>query len=81
MSKGKEKLQALQFRRKGESITDIANKLNVSKGVVSLWCQEIVLTTSQKKKLKKKQNEAGHSGRMLGAHMNMQKRLDAILRE
>jgi Homeodomain-like domain len=80
MSKSKEKLLALQLRRRGESIKDIAKKLNVSRGSVSLWCQEILLTSTQKQKLKKKQIAAGHAGRMQGAEMNKKKRLDAISR-
>lgn len=54
MAKVKEKQQVLLLRRKGESIKDIAKKLYVSKGSVSLWCQEIVLTPKQATVLKKK---------------------------
>jgi len=50
----------------------------VSKGSVSLWCQEIILTKKQAALLKKKQVDAGNVGRILGAKMNKQKRLDAI---
>jgi Homeodomain-like domain len=80
MSKSTEKLLALQLRRKGESIKDIAKRLKVSRGSVSLWCQEVALTPAQRQRLKKKQIAAGQPGRVQGAQMNKQKRLDAISR-
>lgn len=79
MAKTKEKARALQLRRKGWSIKDIAAELSVSKGSVSLWCQEIVLTKKQAAFLKKKQVDAGNAGRIMGAEMNKKKRLDAIM--
>jgi len=75
-----EKQKALQLRRRGLSIKDIASKLGVSKGSVSLWCQEITLTARQVAVLKKIQIEAGNAGRIIGAEINKQKRLDAIAR-
>jgi len=78
MAKVKEKQLAIKLRRQGKSIKDIADILAVSKGSVSLWCQEIILTKKQAALLKKKQVDAGNVGRILGAKMNKQKRLDAI---
>lgn len=78
MSKVKEKQQALIMRRNGESIKEIAKALGVSKGSVSLWCQEIELTIQQKRRLKEKQIQAGAYGREIGAKSNKKKRLNAI---
>ncbi len=78
MSKSKEKLEALLLRRKGFSIKDIAKKLQVSPGSVSLWCQEVKLTQSQQAILKRKQHLAGQHGRQMGADMNKAKRVKAL---
>jgi len=78
MAKTKEKVRALELRRQGKSIKDIADELGVSKGSVSLWCQDIFLTKKQAALLKKKQIDAGDAGRIIGAQMNKEKRLSAI---
>lgn len=78
MAKGIEKLQALKMRREGMSIKAIAKVLEVTKGSVSGWCENIQLSPSQQQKLKEKQIKAGHAGRMKGAEMNRQKRLTQI---
>lgn len=49
--KSKEKNDARELRFQGISIKEIAKKLNVSKGTVSLWVRDIVLNTEQKKEL------------------------------
>jgi hypothetical protein len=79
MSKSTEKLAALALRRKGESIKDIAKKLQVSPGSVSLWCQSIALTKKQEAILRAKQTTAGLRGRQMGADMNKAKRIIAML--
>jgi len=79
MSKSTEKLAALALRRKGESIKDIAKKLQVSSGSVSLWCQSITLTKKQEAILRAKQTTAGQHGRQMGADMNKAKRMTALL--
>lgn len=78
MSKSTEKLAALALRRKGESIKDIAKKLQVSPGSVSLWCQSITLTKKQEAILRAKQTSAGQRGRQMGADMNKAKRSAAL---
>src|SRR3989344_8733107 len=78
MAKSVEKLRALKLRRKGASMRSIAERLGVSKGSVSLWCRDIVLTDSQKLALQESQINAGHRGRIMGAMKNKQKRLDAM---
>ena len=52
--KKEEKTQAREMRKKGEAISDIAEKLNVSKGSVSLWVRDIKLQKAQKEQLTKR---------------------------
>ncbi len=49
MAKSKEKLEAINLRKKGQSIKYIAKTLSVSIGSVSLWCKDVVLTEEQLK--------------------------------
>lgn len=69
---------AAELRRKVWSIKDIAKKLLVSPGSVSLWCHNIKLTKSQQALLQKKQNLAGQVGRQKGADMNKAKRIGVL---
>ncbi|PJE64924.1 MAG: hypothetical protein COU90_00200 [Candidatus Ryanbacteria bacterium CG10_big_fil_rev_8_21_14_0_10_43_42] len=78
MAKSREKLRALQLRRRGKSIKEIANLLNVSKSSASVWCRNINLTSRQASALKKNMIQAGHLGRMRGAETNRKKKQDVI---
>ncbi|MBU1046209.1 hypothetical protein KKH36_00305 [Patescibacteria group bacterium] len=78
MAKFKEKIKAQQLRKKGWSIRSIEKVLGVSRGSVSSWCIDIKLTDKQKSLLKKNAIKAGNKGRMIGAKMNHQKKLDKI---
>ena len=62
MAKSKEKNIALNLRKKGRSLREIAEKLDVCKSTVSLWCREIELTPKQIYRLRKKMNEAAYRG-------------------
>jgi transposase len=75
MAKPDLKLQAIDLRRKGKSIKEIATSLGVSKGSVSVWCQDIKLTQTQSKRLKQRQIASGSAGRQVGANKNREKRL------
>jgi len=46
-----EKNKAIKLRRLGESISEIAKRLSVSKASVSVWVRDIKLTSSQRKQL------------------------------
>lgn len=81
MAKSKEKLKALKMRRTGRSVKDIARSLGVSKSSVSVWCRDIELTKTQRDRLTREQIKSGHKGRIIGANMNRQKRLDNIARQ
>lgn len=62
--KQKEYEKALQLRSKGKSIKQIAKELDVSVGIVSLWCRQIELTEKQKEKLKKREPRTRHLRRL-----------------
>ena len=49
--KREEKLKAIELRKKGESMKDIARQLKVAKSSVSLWVRDIQLTSTQRSKL------------------------------
>jgi transcriptional regulator with XRE-family HTH domain len=78
MSKFDLKLKAFKLRRRGLSLLDISKKLGVSKGTVSLWCSEIVLSESQRTLLEKRMRAKGKIGALLGAQANRQKKIKAI---
>jgi len=78
MAKSQKKLDAHKLRKQGASMSEIATILGVSKGSVSIWCRDIVLTNAQKNNLKKKMIKAGHKGRMMGAESNKNKKLKMV---
>lgn len=78
MAKSQEKIHAQTLRRSGMSINKIAEKLLVSKCSVSLWCRDLSLTQKQQTALRTKMIRGGHKGRMMGAKMNMRKRVMAV---
>lgn len=78
MAKSKEKNQALEFRRRGDSIREIAKRLKVAKSTVSLWCSDIELTPQQTQRLHDQMVRLSYKGRMKGARMQYEKRLARI---
>lgn len=67
MAKFKERILARELRENGESIRVIAKKLGVSRGTVSLWCEDIELTEEQRNKLIEDDRRGGAVGRSLAA--------------
>ena len=78
MSKFHLKPKAHKLRREGVSLGDISDELGISKGTASKWCSEIKLTKSQEQKLKDKVIFMGMEGRLKGARMNREKKLQSI---
>lgn len=78
MAKFEKRQEAHMLRRKGWSINVIAQHLGVSKGSVSVWCRDINLTDKQKERLIQNSIKAGHKGRMIGAEMNHNKKIERI---
>jgi hypothetical protein len=72
---------AQELRRKGESINDIARRLNASKSSVSYWCRDIRLSDRQAKRLAEKRRSAGALGRLRAAEKKRVERLRASLAE
>lgn len=56
----------------------IAQKLDVSKSTVSLWCRDIILSDKQFEKLRKNMGVSFKYGQRIAAQVNRQKKLDAI---
>ena len=78
MTKSPEKNKAIGLRKKGESIKDIAKKIGIAKSTVSLWCRDIELTSRQINKLHKKMSQCGYVGRLNGARMQYERRMEKI---
>ena len=84
MAKFKEKNKAIILRHKGESIGDIANRIHVSKSIVSRWCRDIVLTKKQINDLHKKMMVGSYKGRMKfleGIRAQRKKETDRLKKE
>lgn len=78
MAKFHKRIKAQELRRKGESIKETARKLDVAKSTVSIWCRDIKLTKEQILKLNKKIQTRGYIGRLKGATLQRQRRLEKI---
>ncbi len=78
MAKYDIRLKALKYRKSGKSIKNISEILGVSKGSVSVWCKDTVLTLAQKKKLHSHMVKMGYLGRLKGAEMNKNKKRELI---
>jgi transcriptional regulator with XRE-family HTH domain len=76
MAKSRERNLALKFRKNGKSIKDIAKELGVAKSTVSLWCRDVFLNKVQLFKLHEKMIRGGHEGRLKGAKMQYERRLE-----
>ena len=73
------KLQAQKLRRKGWSISEIAEKLNMHKsGSISKWCQDIVLTQEQIERLVAKQESGSYRGRIIATEKIRKQRLKEV---
>jgi transcriptional regulator with XRE-family HTH domain len=78
MAKIQEKIKAQALRRRGQSINEIAQELNISKSTVSIWCRNISLTPGQIKRLVRKQTSKSYEGRLKGLEKIRQKRLQEV---
>lgn len=78
MAKSKEKLKARILRKQGKSIRDIAALLKVSKGTVSVWCEDIVLSRQQLDALHQSWIIGGRLGRLRGTQTQKEKKKEKI---
>ncbi len=63
--------QARELRSQGNSMTEIASQLNVSKGSVSLWTRDIQLTEAQQDRMIQRQKI--NRGQIIGSQKNREK--------
>lgn len=70
-----EKSLALKLRRKGLSYNEIRKNVLVSKGTLSLWCRDVILTPNQMERLKKRRLDGTERGRIIGAKRQQQERI------
>ncbi len=81
MAKFREKIKAQELRQQGKSIKEIAKFLGVSKGSISIWCRDIVLTVEQIESLQKRMSTKGsYDARLKGARTQHERRLQQIKR-
>lgn len=81
MARYKERIKARQLRReKGMSIKEIAKRVGVSKGTVSLWCRDIELAKKQQERLYERMVLLGYKGRQQGAFKNKKQKQERIRR-
>ncbi|MDP2910043.1 MAG: helix-turn-helix domain-containing protein [bacterium] len=78
MAKTIEKNKAIELRKKGESIKEIAKKIGIAKSTVSLWCRDIKLTDKQINDLHQRMVMCGYKGRMIGARAQYNQRIEKI---
>lgn len=71
--------KAEMLRKKGKSVRDIAELLNISRSTASVWCRDIVLTEEQIKRLENNKMRGSYKGRLRGGFTNKKKREDALL--
>lgn len=75
MAKSQLNLKARKLRRSGVSINQISLKLDVSKGSVSWWVRDIILTEAQLTKLKASEEKGRALGRLKTTQIKRDKRL------
>ncbi|MEK7497971.1 MAG: hypothetical protein AAB656_03565 [Patescibacteria group bacterium] len=78
MAKSILKNKARELRERGESVKGIAKKLRISKSTVSLWVRDIILSVEQLEKLRQHRIKGGELGRLKGALMQKQRRIEKI---
>lgn len=72
------KNKATKLRKQGKSIGHIANFLDVSKGTVSNWCKDIILSEEQKNILTRQGLDGRNKGRIIGAEINRKKKENRV---
>ena len=78
MAKYKLRIKAREMRSKGVSVGKIAKEIGVTKGTVSLWVRDIILTVGQLENIRKQWIKGTESGRLKGSLMQKQRRLELI---
>jgi AcrR family transcriptional regulator len=71
--KKKEQIRAREMRRQGLAITEIAKRLGVSKGSVSVWVRDVPLTKEQRQALRERVWAGQVAGRQKARLVNQQR--------
>jgi transposase-like protein len=74
--KKKEQIRASEMRQQGLAITEIAKKLGVSKGSVSVWVRDVPLTKEQRQALKEHMWAGLAAGRQKARLVNQQRQAE-----
>ena len=81
MAKSDLRLEAIKLRQQGESVRNIAKKLDVAKSTASLWVRHIILTLEQAQKLKSSSIHGAQKGNLIGSLVQKQRKLSLIKAE
>lgn len=79
MAKSVQRLKARKLRLSGSGIRSIAQKLQVSRSSVSVWCRDIELTPQQLEVLFERKKDGVRRGQILGAAANKRKKEAVII--
>lgn len=74
----KEKKLAIELRKKGFSYSEIKKEVSVSKDTLSRWCRNIILSPTQLERLLQKKLLGSEKGRIKGAKIQQQRRIQEI---
>ena len=72
------KNKALNLRRRGKSISEIAEILNAPKSTIGVWCRNIKLGKKQIDRLAKRQESGSYKGRMKFLEIVRKERISQI---
>ena len=78
MEKSYLKNRAIELRKSGLSVKNIAESLGVSKSTASLWVRDIVLSLEQEESLKQRSLKGAEKGRTIGSLVQKQRRLKLL---
>lgn len=78
MAKYLQRIEARKLRSKGMSVNKIANRIHVTKGTVSLWVRDMILTVKQLEQLRKASLYGLEKAAFKGALIQKQRRMNLI---
>jgi len=71
----------IQDRKEGMSLSDLSKKYKLAKSTVSLWCQEVILSSRARNIINEKWLKNTAAARAKGVLTNKQRRIDSIQME
>ena len=78
MAKFHKKIQARLLRKNGQTLLEIAAKLDISKSTASNWCNDVVLTSVVKLQMQKRTKNRSLRSQLAGAATNRNRRLERV---